>query len=440
MAVKKPIGIEISGPTTGVDNTIPKFVNGKGNLVEASGVKIDDDNKMDIPGGVGEVQVDHVEFNTSYSGSHAEGILHWNPDEGCLEIGMPGGNVVAQLSMETLLPKRVKNNSGVDIKNGDAVYTTTGFANTAEVELSRADDFTTSLVSGLATEDIDDKAYGWVTVFGIVRGDETQPINTSSYDTGEFLYLSATEAGKWTNVIPDAPNNKMFIGRVWRSHSTEGEIFVLPIATQHVARASDVYNAPNVDLTTLMWNEAEGYYENNKVVYEDLQVSISNIRIPAANAPTERLYDGGTGGVTFPFLGFAVGNYIYFDVQTRHGMKLNTILDQHVHFTLPNTTDIGDKFQWQLDVMVAPIGSEWAEPSGTPFTSEHTVAAGDNTYHRLMELADIPAVNTTVSTIYKCKLTRIAASSDEYASEVYLTFADGHYQKDTMGSRSENSK
>ena len=43
-------------------------------------------------------------------------------------------------------------------------------------------------------------------------------------------------------------------------------------------------------------------------VYDDLQVSISNIRVPASNAPTERLYDHGiSGGLTFPVLGFAVG-------------------------------------------------------------------------------------------------------------------------------------
>jgi hypothetical protein len=176
-------------------------------------------------------------------------------------------------------------------------------------------------------------------------------------------------------------------------------------------------------------------------LYEDLQVSISNIRVPSVNDPTERLYAFGIGGgVTFPVLGFAVNDYLYFDVQTHHAMKLNTALDNHLHFTLPNTTDIGDKFQFQLDVIAAGIDTQWAAPTGTPFTSEHTIVANDNTYHRLMEMADIPANNDTVSTIYKCKLTRIAATGDEYASEVYISFMDCHYQKNTMGSRQEGTK
>lgn len=181
--------------------------------------------------------------------------------------------------------------------------------------------------------------------------------------------------------------------------------------------------------------------ELEEVVYEDLQVSISNIRVPAANAPTERLYAAGIGGgVTFPFLGFAVNDYLYFDVQTHHAMKLNTVLDNHIHFSLPNTTDIGDRFQFQLDVIAAGVDTQWAVPAGSPFTAERQVAANDNTYHRLMEIADIPASNDTVSTIYKCKLTRIAATVDEYGSEVYVTFMDCHYQKDTMGSRQEAAK
>jgi hypothetical protein len=178
-----------------------------------------------------------------------------------------------------------------------------------------------------------------------------------------------------------------------------------------------------------------------QVVYEDLQVGISNIKLPASNEPADRLYACGVGGgVTFPFLGFAIGEYIYFDVQTSHSMKLNTILDNHIHFVLPDTTTIGDKFKFQLDVIAAGINGQWAVPAGSPFSGEHTVAANDNTYHRLLSIADIPAVNTTLSTIYKCKLTRIAASSSDYAGEVYLTFTDCHYQKDTMGSRQENSK
>ncbi len=195
-----------------------------------------------------------------------------------------------------------------------------------------------------------------------------------------------------------------------------------------------------IEKTRVLIDDHNIFRFTNAPIYDDLQGGISNVRVPTSNYPTERLYDGGTGGVTFPFLGFALNNYLYFDVQTSHSMQLNTILQNHIHFTLPNVTDIGDKFQFQLDVMVAGINGEWEVPTGSPFTGEHTIVAGDNTYHRVLEIAEIPASNPTLSTIYKCKFTRIAASSDEYGSEVYITYIDCHYMKDSIGSRLETSK
>jgi hypothetical protein len=178
----------------------------------------------------------------------------------------------------------------------------------------------------------------------------------------------------------------------------------------------------------------------NATVWDDLQVGINNIA-KGVVAPTDRLYNHGvTGGVTFPVLGFAKNDYIFFDVQTSHSMKLNTVLDVHIHFTLPNTTDVGHKIVWQLDVIATAINGTWAVPTGSPFTATHTVAAGDNTKHRLLDIADIPAVNSEVSTIYKCKLTRIDGTATEYASEAYLEYIDCHYEKDTLGSKTELNK
>jgi len=164
-----------------------------------------------------------------------------------------------------------------------------------------------------------------------------------------------------------------------------------------------------------------------------MQVGLGSIRRPGSSDPTWRSYNHGIGGgVVFDVLGFSVNDYVTFDVQTSHSMKLNTMLDCHIHFILPNTTNIDDKFQFQLDVIVAGIGSAFAVPTGSPYTAEHTIVSGDNTDHGYLEIADIPPYNTTVSTIYTCKLTRIAASADEYGSEVYLKYIDCHYQKDTM--------
>lgn len=183
-----------------------------------------------------------------------------------------------------------------------------------------------------------------------------------------------------------------------------------------------------------------GFNGSSAVVYEDNQGEMGIVRL-GASAPTWRTYDHGVGGgIAFEILGFTVNNYIEFNVQSFHEMQLNSILESHIHFILPNTTTVGDKFKFQLDVIASSFSSAFAVPAGSPYTAEHTIVAGDNTTQRYLELAKIPAVNTTVSTIYKCRLTRIAASADEYASEVYLEYVDCHYALDTVGSLTEGVK
>ena len=174
--------------------------------------------------------------------------------------------------------------------------------------------------------------------------------------------------------------------------------------------------------------------------YEDLQGVALNASRPASSYPHERLYAHGiAAGVEFPTLGFAVGEYIWFTFQSRHAMALSSVIDNHIHFCTP-TDGTASKFKFQLDVIAAPIDGAWAVPTGSPFSEEHTIAANYATLHKLFDIADIPGVNTTVSTLYKCKLTRIAASSAEYAGEVYVDFFDGHYQRDSNGSETASSK
>jgi hypothetical protein len=180
-------------------------------------------------------------------------------------------------------------------------------------------------------------------------------------------------------------------------------------------------------------------FNGNATVFDDLQVGLNNLA-KGATAPTDRTYDHGTGGIAYPVLGFAKNEYIWFDVQTSHSMKLSTVLNVHLHFVLPNTITIGHKIVWQLDVMYAAVDGTWTVPVGSPYTATHTVAANDDTTGRILDIADIPAVNTTVSTLYKCRLTRIDGTATEYASECYLEFIDCHYEKDTAGSRTEYSK
>lgn len=174
--------------------------------------------------------------------------------------------------------------------------------------------------------------------------------------------------------------------------------------------------------------------------YDDMQGVITTAGIPPANAPDIVYWDHGIGsGVTFPVYAFDTGEYVYLTFQTFHSTELSTVIDNHIHYSTP-TDGTGDRFQFQLDVIAAPIGGTWAVPTGSPFTKEVTISTDDSDSHRLVDIADIPGVNTTVSTLYKVKLQRIAATVDEYAGDVYVHINDCHWQGDTLGSEAETSK
>lgn len=200
---------------------------------------------------------------------------------------------------------------------------------------------------------------------------------------------------------------------------------------------TEITKIGEVDNYTQIGPDGTVYFKGKATTFDDLQVSFSSVRLPGVNDPTWRLYDHGVAaGETFPVLGFSVNNIVFFDIQSRHAMKLSTVLDNHIHYMTP-TDGTGDRFQFQLDVIAAPIDGIWAVPTGSPFTKEVTMTADLSNAHKIVDIADIPAVNTTISTLYKCKLTRIAATVDEYAGEVYLEFADCHYERDMAGSSGE---
>ena len=176
--------------------------------------------------------------------------------------------------------------------------------------------------------------------------------------------------------------------------------------------------------------------------WDDIQGNTASAKL-GGDAPTWRDYAYGIGGgVLFKALGFALADELYMTVQTSHGVALNQILYEHIHFT-PASDGTGKKFKFQLDVIAAGINGVWAVPTGSPFVGEKTMASDLSGTHSVLGFEDIPAVNTTVSTLYKMKLTRIAASvvEDEFDGEVFVEFMDGHVKRDQgRGSRQEYIK
>lgn len=241
--------------------------------------------------------IDYIQFNLDYIDGDAEGRLQWNSVEGAPEIGMPGGYVVQQIGFELYLPRRVKNTSGVDIKNGEPIYITGGDGNNAYVALANASSYTTGFSCGFATEDIDDNAIGWVTIYGIVRGETAQPINTSTYSVGDLVYLDTT-AGDLAATQPAAPNTGVILGYVWRSHATEGEIVVCPKVVPRLSYLSDVQGrGAESDEDMLQWNSSSLRWELIDVMADAVPSSLTlntGTLISGTVSDVQAMYDGNT--------------------------------------------------------------------------------------------------------------------------------------------------
>ena len=168
-------------------------------------------------------ELDGIQFDTSFTpATHAEGLMHWNSEDGTLEVGLAGGDVKLQIGQEVMIPRGKA--VGSDISNGQLVYISGASGSKPELTLAKADSSATSKSTiAMATEDIAENTNGYYTAFGDVR-DVSVP--TATYTDGDVLYLSAATAGGFTNVKPVQPNLVVKIGYVVRAHNTEGIIFV----------------------------------------------------------------------------------------------------------------------------------------------------------------------------------------------------------------------
>lgn len=172
----------------------------------------------------------YLQFNTAAIETGAVGKLHWNDQDGTVDLGLKGGNVTLQIGQENVL--RVVNKTATNItlleSNYQAVRVTGAQGNRLKVDLAQATtDNLSAETIGLVTETILNNQEGFITTNGLVRGiNTTGSLQGETWLDGDMLYLSPFVAGQLTKVKPSAPNHLVVIGYVVRAHATQGQIFV----------------------------------------------------------------------------------------------------------------------------------------------------------------------------------------------------------------------
>lgn len=141
--------------------------------------------------------VNYVDFDTTPNvPAPTGGTLYFDATENALSYKpiTPSNDVTVNLGQESLV--RIYNNLGYQINNGQALHITgaTSGSPTVSLAIGTGGDSVQFQISGIATHDIPNLSYGFMTVFGVVRD-----INLTGFTVGEQVYLSQTVAGGFSS-------------------------------------------------------------------------------------------------------------------------------------------------------------------------------------------------------------------------------------------------
>lgn len=156
-------------------------------------------------------QVDYIDFETgSVVPAWKSGRVFWNDIDGALSVYNAEQDITLQVGQENWT--RVRNNTGTTVTNGTVVKVigSQGDAPTVERAQSIAKSGSINVdtqILGVATHDIEDNSFGYVTTQGLVRG-----LTTNAFNDGDTLFVGTGSAGVLQNTAPRAPYEIIPVG------------------------------------------------------------------------------------------------------------------------------------------------------------------------------------------------------------------------------------
>lgn len=244
--------------------------------------------------------LDNLQFDTSPTTPlTAEGSVYWDATNHTVAIHNDESDVTMQVGQELYI--RVRNESGGTITNGEAVYqsgTETGGEERPLITEAQANSQSTAGVIGIATHDIENNTYGYISAFGVIND-----LDTSSFSAGDPLYLSADTAGALVNSEPVAPNYSIQVGSVITSHATTGNILVAIVsnASAPTGDASElVVQARKGSAGTITAGQVvyqSGWHSGSGTMQVELADMNSSSTMPAIGIARESITNSSNGAV-----------------------------------------------------------------------------------------------------------------------------------------------
>lgn len=212
------------------------------------------------------VVTDYIDLPENGPHVTRERRVQWNRDDGTMDVGLYGGSVL-QVGQEMMY--YAKNTSGGLVANGTPVMFTGAIGASGKLTFGPAvadGSVASDYMMGVATQDIPNNSFGYVTAFGLVRGFNTTGAPYGEvWADGDLLYFNPAAPGTWTTTKPTAPNIAVPVAVVVNASSGgSGSIFVRMELSESLNNLQDVYvngGGPN-NFDILVYNTAQSRWQN----------------------------------------------------------------------------------------------------------------------------------------------------------------------------------
>lgn len=390
-------------------------------------VELDNESKMILPNlKATEIITDYVQLNKDVANAPTTaGIVFWDDNAKTIAVELEpsnGGEVKLQIGQEMHI--RAINKTGTTISNGEVVYISGAQGNRPTIDLADSGNYTNATrVIGVATEEIGNNLYGYVTTEGIVRD-----LDTSAYTEGDCVFVG-TVSGSFSTITPADGDARVKIGTIIKSHITDGWL--------KVRINEDKYMFGDVDGGNYSLFESDGTLKfiGNGTVWKDENAGGVSLAKAAGNQP-DLVTINGTNIITYAFDGGASLEELHWGNEIQHDYKEGTDLWPHMHF-YPTTDAVGD-IKFTLEYYIKSKGVTPVQGTTSLVTSSGGVAWEEI---RINFDDVIDGTNLTIADQAHFRIFRDPTDAqDGYTNDVAIATVGYHYEVDTVGSRGIVSK
>lgn len=334
------------------------------------GIAIPDNNKIDLDGLNSNIDKLHFKSDTLVQLSEI-GDVRYSTESKTLEVKV-SDTVSIQLGQE--MQTRVKNDTGVQINNGQMVYidSAAGANPLAKIASTTAANIA-QRTFGMATENIANNGFGAITTEGLVRD-----INTSAFAEGAMLWLGIN--GAVTATEPVAPTPKISVGMVLRSNVANGVIYVKIRAISRNQKLSDVYAPTLTGGDILRWNSATLRFETFNVTTALAgKADLVGGKIPTSQLPAyvDDVLEY-ANLATFPATGETGKIYVALDTNLTYRWSGSAYIEISKSLALGETSDTayrGDRGKTAYDHSQTTGNAHGTTAAQIPNTPAGTIAA-----------------------------------------------------------------